>query len=72
MNNCKGIKQLISIAMVTWDRSTYVIRAIESVYKQTYRPIEIVVVDSASSDNTVENIKHKYPEVKIIQLPVIF
>ena len=68
MNNCKGIKQLISIAMVTWDRSTYVIRAIESVYKQTYRPIEIVVVDSASSDNTVENIKHKYPEVKIIQL----
>ena len=62
------MKQLISIAIITWNRSTDVLRAIESVYKQTYRPIEIVVVDSASSDNTVEKIKKQYPEVKIIQL----
>lgn len=59
---------LVSVAIVTWNRSAEVLRAIESVYKQSYRSIEIVVADSASSDNTVEKIKKQYPEVKIIQL----
>ncbi len=62
------MNQLISIAIVTWNRSSFVLRAIKSVYKQPYRPIEIVVVDSASTDNTVEKIKKQYPELKIIQL----
>ena len=62
------MKQLISIAIITWNRSTEVLRAIESAYKQSYRPIEIVVADSASTDNTVEKIKKQYPEAKIIQL----
>jgi len=59
---------LVSVAIVTWNRSAEVLRAIESVYKQTYRPIEIVVADSDSSDGTVEKIKKQYPEVKMIQL----
>jgi len=62
------MKQLISIAIITWNRSTEVLRAIESVYKQSYRPIEIVVADSASTNDTIEKIKKQYPEVKIIQL----
>ena len=51
------MEQLVSIAIITWNRSNEVLRAIESVYKQSYRPIEIVVADSASTDNTVEKIK---------------
>jgi GT2 family glycosyltransferase len=60
--------KLISIAIVTWNRKEYVIRAIKSIYDQPYRPIEIVVVDSNSSDGTVESIKNAFPEVKIIRL----
>lgn len=61
-------KPLVSVAIVTWNRSRYVLRAIESVYKQTYCPIEVVVVDSASIDDTVTAIKEKFPEVRVIQL----
>ena len=61
-------KPLVSIAILTWNRRQYVLKAIESVLKQPYRPIEIVVVDSASTDGTVKAIRKNYPAVRIIKL----
>jgi len=60
--------KLISVAIVTWNRKEHVQRAIKSALDQTYRPIEIVVVDSNSQDGTADAIKNAYPEVKIIRL----
>ncbi len=59
---------LISVAIVTWNRRRYVLRAIESVFEQPYRPVEVIVVDSASFDDTVGTIKEAYPEAQIIRL----
>ena len=59
---------LISVAIITWNRRQYVLRAIESVFKQPYRPVEIIVVDSASTDGTAEAIEEAYPEVRVIRL----
>jgi GT2 family glycosyltransferase len=61
-------KPLVSIAILTWNRIQALETALESIYTQPYRPIEIVVVDSASIDGTAEYIKRKYPEVRIIEL----
>ena len=61
-------KPLISVAILTWNRRQYVLRAIESVFKQPYRPIEVVVVDSASTDGTTAAIEEAYPEVRVIRL----
>jgi glycosyltransferase involved in cell wall biosynthesis len=43
---------LISAVIRTYNRETYVREAIESVLRQTYRNLEVVVVDVCSSDNT--------------------
>jgi len=59
----------VSVGILTFNRRDDVIRAIESVYKQTYNDIEIVVVDSASSDGTSEAIESQYPEIKLIKIP---
>jgi GT2 family glycosyltransferase len=59
---------LVSIAIITWDRRQHVLKAIESVFRQPYRPIEVIVVDSASTDGTVKSINETYPEVRVIQL----
>jgi len=61
-------KPLVSIVILTWNRCSYVLRAIESAYNQPYRPIEVIVVDSASSDGTIEAINRKYPKVQAIRL----
>jgi GalNAc5-diNAcBac-PP-undecaprenol beta-1,3-glucosyltransferase len=45
-------KPLISIVIATYKRSGLVPRAIESVRKQTYHNVEILVVDDGSPDNT--------------------
>ncbi|PKP61401.1 hypothetical protein CVT91_03315 [Candidatus Atribacteria bacterium HGW-Atribacteria-1] len=61
-------KPLVSVVILTWNRCSHVLRAIESAYNQPYRPIEVIVVDSASSDGNIEAINKNYPEVLTIRL----
>ena len=61
-------RPLVSVAILTWNRRRQVLRAIESVMNQSYRPVEIVVVDSASTDGTVDAITTRYPTIKVIRL----
>jgi len=52
-------KPLVSVVIPTYNRADTIIRSIESVIKQTYKNIEIIVVDDASKDNT-ETVLQKY------------
>lgn len=60
-------KKLISVVVVTRNRSKEAFEAISSIYQQTYKPLEIILVDNASADKTTEIIKKKYPRTKIIR-----
>jgi glycosyltransferase involved in cell wall biosynthesis len=48
------MNQLVSAIIPTYNRAALLARALESVIAQTYRPIEAVVVDDGSTDNTDE------------------
>lgn len=43
---------LVSVIIPTYNRAHLVTEAMDSVYSQTYRPIELIVVDDGSTDNT--------------------
>jgi len=58
---------LISIIIVNWNAEKYIKNCIESLINQTYKNFEIILVDNASSDNSVEIIEKKFPQVKIIK-----
>lgn len=46
--------KLVSISVITYNSSQYVLDTLESVKVQTYSPLELVVSDDCSTDNTVE------------------
>lgn len=45
---------LITIVVVTYNSSRYVLQTLESAYRQTYGDIELIVSDDCSQDNTFE------------------
>lgn len=49
-----GAEQMISVIIPTYNRAEKTLRSLESVMNQTYRDLEIIVVDDGSTDNTDE------------------
>lgn len=60
---------LVSVIVTNYNYAEYVGRCIESAINQTYKPIEIIVINDGSTDNSDKVIKkytNKYPEIRYI------
>ena len=49
-----NLNPLVSIIVITYNSSEYVLETLESAKTQTYQNIELIVSDDSSTDNTVE------------------
>ena len=54
----------VSVIIPTFNRKQMLIKAIESVLKQSWQVHELLVIDNGSNDGTREDLKKKYPDVK--------
>ena len=45
-----------SIVIPVKNRESLILRALDSVKAQTYRPLKIIVVDNASTDSTIQSV----------------
>lgn len=62
---------LVSILMTTFNSVAFVKNAVESLLNQTYKNIEIIIVDDASSDNTYEflqTLAKQYQNIRVYKL----
>lgn len=57
----------VSIIIVNWNGKKYLEKCIKSLLAQSYKDFEIILVDNASTDDSLELVRHKFPMVRIIQ-----
>jgi len=56
----------VSIIIVTWNGAKHILNCLESVQKSTYTDYEIIVVDNGSKDGTLDLIRKKFSNIKLI------
>ena len=58
---------MISIIIVNWNGKKWLKKCLHSLYLQTYKDFEIIFVDNASKDDSVEFVEKHYPKVVIVK-----
>ena len=59
-------EKLVTVGIALYNHEKFIVKCLESVVKQTYKNIEVIIVDNASSDGSIQNVQRKYPEFKYI------
>ena len=65
-------KPLVTVICICYEHERYVRESISSVLRQTYDPVEVIVVDDGSQDGSVEELQklvQENPQLKFISLP---
>ena len=47
-----GVKGLVTVGVALYNHEKYIVECLESIVNQTYRPIELIVIDDGSPDNS--------------------
>lgn len=58
----------VSVIIVNWNGEALLQECLESLRRQTYRHFEVILVDNASTDGSVDFIRQQFPEAKLIRL----
>ena len=53
----------VSVVIVNWNHMPFLKTCLDSIYMQVYKPINIIVIDNASTDGSPEWIRTNYPEI---------
>ena len=61
------MKPLVSIVILNWNGKKHLMKCLTSLGKVTYKPLEVIVVDNNSVDDSVNSVKTRFPQVKLIQ-----
>lgn len=57
----------VSIIIPVWNGSQVICACLQALQNQSFREFEIIVVDNASQDNSVDLIETNFPQVKILK-----
>ncbi len=58
--------KLVTVIILNWNRKPLLKRCIDSLCAQTYRNLEILLVDNGSEDGSPEYVRENFPDVKLV------
>lgn len=58
----------ISVIIPNWNGGHHLPTCLESLRRQTYPRVEVIVADNGSTDGSLELLAHDYPEVQVVAL----
>ncbi len=61
---------LLSVVIANWNGRAYLPACLKALAAQEYQPLEIILVDNASSDESVAYLREHHPQVHLLELPV--
>ena len=61
----ESIKDLVSVVIPNWNGKRFLTGVLDSLAKQSYKQVEVIVVDNGSHDGSVEFIRENYPFVRL-------
>jgi len=61
------LKPLVSVVIVNWNGKRYLEKNLSSVFNQSFRSLEVILVDNGSSDDSVEFVRANFPDAIIVQ-----
>lgn len=68
LKKAKKTKSTISMVIVSYNRKCDLSKCIRSILNQTVKADEVIIVDNASTDGTIEMIRNEFPEVSLFAL----
>lgn len=57
----------VSINLVTWNGAKYIDACLRSVENQTFKDFSVIIIDNGSTDETLELLNERYPQLKVIK-----
>ena len=66
-NNQKNLNINVAVLLLNWNGVELTVPCIESLQKGTIVPTQIILVDNASVDNSINVLKEKFPFIELIQ-----
>jgi glycosyltransferase involved in cell wall biosynthesis len=70
MGSTENITPTVAVVVATYNGATYLLQQLESIIHQTHKPSQIIIVDDASSDDTINIVQAfaaAHPEVMVVQ-----
>jgi GT2 family glycosyltransferase len=59
-------KKLVTVIILNYNGANYIKHCLDSIRNQTYRDMEVIVVDNASIDGSADHVRKKYPWVRVL------